>query len=71
MRKQYWVSYGRTESGDDLPVLIFENKPSDEFVEYEYKLIMPWEFEDGLEVHYSVVEAVWPINEEGGDGNHG
>jgi hypothetical protein len=41
-----YVAYGRTESGDDLPLLAWHGKPTDADVEAAYRRILPAEFED-------------------------
>jgi hypothetical protein len=40
------VSYGTTESGDDLPVLAWHGCPTDERVIEAYKRMLPAEFEE-------------------------
>lgn len=40
------VTYGRTESGDDLPVLLWKYYPSNEDINIKYKELLPAEFEE-------------------------
>ena len=44
--KECWVTYGRTESGDDLVPLVFLHKPTNEEVEKQYEEIYPDEYEE-------------------------
>lgn len=52
-----YVSYGRTESGDDLPVIVWRDKPTDDAVEAAYKELMPYEYEEDCPVSWQLEEA--------------
>ncbi len=57
----YWISNGRTESGDDLPLLLWNRKPTEKEVEAEYRERLPEEFEEVGFVHFSTdrAEKMW------------
>lgn len=46
MSQQLWVTYGHTESHDDLPVVIWHHKPTDEEIDEYYASILPEEYEE-------------------------
>lgn len=46
MTKIVAATYGSTESGDDLPILLWAYHPSVEDVNAKYKELLPAEFED-------------------------
>jgi hypothetical protein len=52
-----YVTYGRTESGDDLPVIIWKRKPSNKKVEAAYKEHVPYEYEAGCPVSWQLDKA--------------
>ncbi|MCP1937371.1 hypothetical protein J2R95_003166 [Bradyrhizobium japonicum] len=52
-----YVSYGSTESGDDLPVIVWRRKPSNKKVEEAYKELVPYEYEEGCPVSWQLDEA--------------
>ena len=52
----YWVVFGRTESGDDLPILLFKSKPSKDRVNAEYREMLPEEYEEIGFVHWQLDE---------------
>lgn len=54
------VTYGRTESGDDLPLVIWGSiEPSPEQIAKVLKKLMPYEFEGGEDfTHPQTVVAV-------------
>lgn len=54
-----WVSYGSTESSDDLPVLLWKKKPTDKMVERAYRKLLPLEFEEIGFVNWKLSEAAW------------
>lgn len=59
-----WVTYGRTESGDDLEVIIWGAvKPTDEQVDGEYERLMPTEYEEVGSVNWTLTTAT---SKEGG-----
>jgi hypothetical protein len=41
-----WISYGETESGDDLKPILWDEKPTDEQVEAAYRDLYPIEFKE-------------------------
>lgn len=41
-----WITYGKTESSDDLPLVSWKQKPSDDMVEAKYKELLPEEYEE-------------------------
>jgi hypothetical protein len=43
---QYYVSFGKTESSDDLPLLMWDGEPSDEMVDAAYRELLPDEYEE-------------------------
>lgn len=52
-----YVSYGSTESGDSLPVIVWRRKPSNKQVEEAYKELVPYEYEEGCPVRWQLDEA--------------
>ena len=40
------VVYGKTESSDDLPVLVFATEPSKDEINAQYKQLCPEEFDE-------------------------
>lgn len=53
MSQRKHVTYGRTESGDDLPVLIWPKSPTDEEVDAKYRELLPTEYEEVGFVNWS------------------
>ena len=47
MQKVIWASYGQTESGDDIPILLWDHQPTDEEMHKAYKTLLPAEYVDG------------------------
>ena len=41
-----WATFGTTESGDDLPIFLWAEKPSREEVEERYRAAVPVEYEE-------------------------
>lgn len=52
-----WASTGRTESGDDLRVLIWNEKPTKEQVDAAYKKLCPIEYREVGFVNHRTDEA--------------
>ncbi|MBD9542194.1 hypothetical protein IB276_22375 [Ensifer sp. ENS04] len=46
MSKSKQVTYGQTESADDLPVLIWGHEPSTEEIDAKYRELLPQEYEE-------------------------
>ena len=44
--KGYWVTYGRTESDDDLQVFLWKTKPTGEMIDEKYSKLNATEFEE-------------------------
>lgn len=53
-----WVSFGLTESGDDLQPIVWDKKPTDKQVDREYKKLYPDEYEHVGFVNHSTLKAV-------------
>ena len=54
----YWVSIGTTESGDDLPPVVWSGgMPTKEMVDDHYRKLMPNEYEEVGGVHHKTVLA--------------
>lgn len=53
-----YATYGRTESGDDLPVILWDRKPTEEEGQKAYAALLPGE--EGLEVYFSVDQVDLP-----------
>lgn len=52
-----WVTYGRTESGDDLHPFVFLHEPTKKEVEKKYKKLYPDEYEYNGFVSFWIVES--------------
>jgi hypothetical protein len=52
-----WISYGETESGDDLKPIVWDEKPTDKQVEDAYRELYPIEFKEVGFVHAKVRQA--------------
>lgn len=52
-----WVTYGRTESGDDLQCLVFLHEPTEEEVDKIYKEMWPDEYEEIGCVYWKLEET--------------
>ena len=52
-----WATHGTTESGDDLPIVLWFDKPSDEEIDAWYKNWAPEEYSEVGFVHWNLVEA--------------
>lgn len=51
-----WASHGRTESGDDLPIVLWDHPPGDEEVDAWYE---NWSPEEYSEVGF----VLWTVDE--------
>ena len=51
---QYWVSFGKTESSDDLPVIMWDGKPTRRMVDKTYKELLPDEYSEVGFVNWSL-----------------
>lgn len=56
-----YATYGRTESGDYIPVLLWDNSPPDEVVHAKYAELLPFEYGEGCPVSYSIDETSLPM----------
>lgn len=56
-----WVTYGRTESGDDLTPLVWDYEPTSEQVDAVYRAQLPDEYEEvGFVCHTTErAEKMW------------
>lgn len=54
----YYVSFGTTESGDNLVPLIWDRKPKVKEVDEAYKTLYPDEYEETGGVEHTTMEAV-------------
>lgn len=52
-----WATIGRTESGDDLGVTLWDHPPSDEEVDTYYQTIWPEEYDECDGVYWHVEEV--------------
>lgn len=52
-----FATYGSTESGDDLPVLLWKEEPSKDAVNDVYRSILPEEYDEVGFVCWKVMEA--------------
>lgn len=52
-----WVTFGRTESGDDLTPIIWPERPSEEAVNEAYEALYPDEFAYVGFVNWTAAEA--------------
>ncbi len=61
MSNWYWSTFGKTESGDDLPVLLWasEDAPTPEMIDVAYHKLVPIEYEDVGHVCWRLAQAVW------------
>ncbi len=49
-----WITYGTTESGDDLEVLLWDYQPTPRDVEDKYRKIYPDEYEEVGFVNFKI-----------------
>lgn len=54
-----YVSYGATESGDDLEILLWNGNPTYEMVIAAYKELYPDEFDEGVPFNFRVELGNW------------
>jgi len=59
-----FATYGRTESGDDIPVLLFDKRPTEDEVHARYRDLLPQEYDDDCPVSYSVDTVDLPADVE-------
>lgn len=52
-----FVTYGKTESGDDLPLLVWRSRPHEETVDAKYRKMLPDEYEEVGFVNHKTREA--------------
>jgi hypothetical protein len=55
--KETWVTYGRTESGDNLPVVIWKHKPTEREINKWYRTWSPEEYKDAGGVSWKLETA--------------
>lgn len=53
-----YATHGHTESGDALPIVLWDSKPKDEEVQAKYAELLPGE--EGLEVHFNSEPTALP-----------
>lgn len=58
-RATIYVTYGTTESGDALQLLLWDHNPTDEMVEDAYRDMYPEEFEQIGFVNWDIMKGVW------------
>jgi hypothetical protein len=58
MSEKIWVTYGRTESGDDLQVIVWNRKPTHDEVDAAYKEIYEIEYEEVGFVNWTIETAI-------------
>ena len=49
-----WVTYGQTESGDDLDIVGWDHRPTDDEVENLYRKLYPEEYDAPGFVNWSI-----------------
>lgn len=49
-----WVTYGQTESGDDLDIVGWDHRPTDYEVENLYRKLYPEEYDEPGFVNWSI-----------------
>ncbi len=55
-----WASFGKTESGDELPVLLWRGTPpSSAAVDAAYRKLLPIEYEEIGHVLWHLGQATW------------
>ncbi len=56
-----WASFGKTESGDDLPVLLWHSneEPIEGKVDEAYRKLLPIEYEEVGWVVWKLCQAIW------------
>jgi hypothetical protein len=54
-----WVSYGKTESGDDLTILLWDVRPTMAEVDTVYEEIYPEEYDEVGFVNFNIDLAIW------------
>lgn len=58
-KKKIWATTGRTESGDDLEILLWDHKPTDKEVDAYYRESLPEEYEEvGFVNHQTEIATV-------------
>lgn len=60
MSEEMWVTYGKTESGDDVQPLVWNRAPSDIEVDVIYREQLPEEYAEAEGVAYRTVKARTP-----------
>jgi len=54
--KKLWATYGLTDSGDDLPILLWGHEPSKDEVDARYSAILPDEYSECGGVSWDIQE---------------
>lgn len=58
---KYWISFGTTESGDNLCHIMYDHSPTKEEVDIAYRNIYPQEYEEVGHV-YAYVTQLFTFN---------